>query len=250
LTDGENSEIKRRMVRCEKVTKVYNTGKTPVTALRDVDLDVKKGEFLSIMGPSGSGKSTLLHLMGCLDVPTSGEIILEGQRTSGLTDRELTLLRRKKIGFVFQFFNLLPTLTAEENVALPLLLDGKRPKEVRVRARELLEHVGLAGRAHHTPDEMSGGEMQRVAIARALVTNPSLILADEPTGNLDTKTGEGILKLLRKVRDDYGHTIILVTHDLRAAAFGERTIVLRDGQIVNDSVPHAKKRRRAYRRDH
>src|SRR5262245_36880878 len=186
------------MVEIDGVTKVYSQGGNEVRALAGVTLRVAAGEFVSVVGPSGSGKSTLLHLMGGLDTPTSGAVSIEGRRLSAMRDDEVTIFRRRKIGFVFQFFNLLPTLTVEQNVALPLLLDGRRFRSVRPRVEEMLDLVGLGGRCGHKPDELSGGEMQRVAIARALVTNPVLLLADEPTGNLDTRTGETVLELVRE----------------------------------------------------
>jgi putative ABC transport system ATP-binding protein len=222
------------MVRVENVVKTYRQGSTSVPALGGLSLDIADGEFLSVMGASGSGKSTLLHLIGGLDVPDSGSISVSGQELSRMSDDELTIFRRRKIGFIFQFFNLLPTLSAEENVALPLLLDGKTMREVRPRIDTLLERVGLAHRKRHKPDELSGGEMQRVAIARALVVEPILLLADEPTGNLDSKTGEEILQLVKETAEQTKQTVVMVTHDARAAAYGERIITLKDGRIVSD----------------
>jgi len=213
------------------VHKVFRQGEAEVRALAGISLDIEEGAFVSVMGPSGSGKSTLLHLMGGLDLPTSGEVTVDGSALSRMSDDEITLLRRRKIGFVFQFFNLLPTYTAEENVALPLLLDGVGRRDVRPRVEAALEQVGLSHRRRHRPEELSGGEMQRVAIARALVIDPRVILADEPTGNLDTRTGEQVLELLTAARRDRGCTIVLVTHDARAAAHGERLITLRDGML-------------------
>jgi putative ABC transport system ATP-binding protein len=214
------------------VTKLYRQGETQVSALAGVDLDIARGEFVAIMGPSGSGKSTLLHLMGGLDAPSAGEIVIDGTSIARMSDDEITIFRRRRIGFIFQFFNLLPTYSAEENVALPFLLDGRRPREVRERVEAALEQVGLAHRRRHRPDELSGGEMQRVAIARALVIDPALILADEPTGNLDTRTGEQILDLVRAANRARGCTVVLVTHDARAAAYGRRIITLKDGAVV------------------
>jgi putative ABC transport system ATP-binding protein len=205
-----------------------------VRALAGVTLDVVRGDFVAIMGPSGSGKSTLLHLMGGLDAPSAGEITIEGTAISRMSDDEITIFRRRRVGFVFQFFNLLPTYTAEENVALPLLLDRRRPRDVRERVAAALEQVGIAHRRRHRPDELSGGEMQRVAIARALVIEPALILADEPTGNLDTRTGEQILDLIRDANQVRGCTVVLVTHEARAAAYGRRAVVLKDGAVVSD----------------
>jgi putative ABC transport system ATP-binding protein len=187
------------------------------------------------MGPSGSGKSTLLHLMGGLDTPTAGEIVIDGTAISRMSDDEITIFRRRKIGFVFQFFNLLPTYSAEENVALPLLLDRRRARDVRERVGVALEQVGLAHRRRHRPDELSGGEMQRVAIARALVIDPLLILADEPTGNLDTRTGEQILDLIREANRGRGCTVVLVTHEARAAGYARRTVTLKDGRVDGDA---------------
>jgi putative ABC transport system ATP-binding protein len=224
------------MIALRSVRKVYGRGETEVCALSAVSLDISEGEFVSVVGPSGSGKSTLLHLLGGLDQPTSGEIVIGGTPISGMTDDEITIFRRRKIGFVFQFFNLLPTLTAEENVALPLLLDGRAWRTVRPNVEAVLEQVGLGRRRGHRPDELSGGEMQRVAIARALVIDPLLILADEPTGNLDTRTGEQILGLIHDANRSRGATVLLVTHDARAASYGTRTVTMQDGAIVQDTT--------------
>jgi putative ABC transport system ATP-binding protein len=210
--------------------KIYQLGGYQVHALSGVDFHVEKGEFVAIMGPSGSGKSTLLHLLGGLDSVTQGEVLMAGQPFSELSDQEITLARRRNIGFVFQFFNLLPTLSAEENILLPVLIDGKNPDAYQTRVDKLVEMIGLGDRRKHKPDQLSGGEQQRVAIARALVTNPTILLADEPTGNLDTKTGKIIMSLLRQSCDDLGQTIIVVTHDPRAAAFADRVVFLRDGK--------------------
>jgi putative ABC transport system ATP-binding protein len=224
------------MLAVRDATKSYRQGEAEVKALAGVTLDVAAGEFVAIVGQSGSGKSTLLHLMGGLDQPTSGEIVIGGTPISGMTDDEITIFRRRKIGFVFQFFNLLPTLTAEENVALPLLLDGRAWRTVRPNVEAVLEQVGLGRRRGHRPDELSGGEMQRVAIARALVIDPLLILADEPTGNLDTRTGEQILGLIHDANRSRGATVLLVTHDARAASYGTRTVTMQDGAIVQDTA--------------
>ena len=221
------------MIVLRAVDKIYRQGATEVAALRGVTLDIAAGQFVSVVGPSGSGKSTLLHLLGGLDQPTAGEIEIEGTPIAAMSDDEITIFRRRRIGIVFQFFNLLPTLSAEENVALPLLLDGRRARDVRPRVESVLEQVGLAHRRRHRPDELSGGEMQRVAIARALVVEPALILADEPTGNLDTATGEQILELLREANAARGATIVMVTHDPRAAAYAGRTVAMRDGLVVS-----------------
>jgi putative ABC transport system ATP-binding protein len=215
----------------QALCKQYEMGEHTVNALAGVDFVVEKGEFVAIMGPSGSGKSTLLHLLGGLDKPSDGEVTLAGQRLSILNDKETTLVRRHNVGFVFQFFNLLPTLTTEENVALPLIIDGQNLRKHQQRIDRLLELVGLTDRRGHKPDQLSGGEQQRVAIARALVTEPAIVLADEPTGNLDTRTGRAIMELLRESRDALGQTIIVVSHDPRAAAYADRIVFLRDGRI-------------------
>ena len=222
------------LLEVKSLEKSYARGDQTVRALRGIQLEIKDGQFVSIMGPSGSGKSTLLHLMGGLDRPTSGQVILKGQAIDRLSDDELSRFRRKKLGFIFQFFNLLPTLSALENVALPRLLDGERMKNIESKARGLLERMNLGHRLHHRPDQLSGGEMQRVAIARALVSDPLLLLADEPTGNLDSKTGESILSLLKEMCVEEGKTIIMVTHDPKAAQTGNRLIRLRDGNLESD----------------
>jgi putative ABC transport system ATP-binding protein len=223
------------MLSVRGATKTYRQGDAEVQALAGVTLDIAQGEFVAIVGPSGSGKSTLLHLMGGLDLPTSGDILIDGTSIGRMSDDDVTVFRRRSIGFVFQFFNLMPTLSAEENVALPLLLDGKRAREIAPRVAAALEAVGLGHRRTHRPDELSGGEMQRVAIARALVIEPKLILADEPTGNLDSATGQQILDLIRRANHERGATIVMVTHDARAAAHGTRVVTMRDGQIVGDA---------------
>jgi putative ABC transport system ATP-binding protein len=221
------------MIELERVGKQY-PGKRHVTALNDVSLVVARGETVSIIGPSGSGKSTLLHLVGGLDSPTSGDVRVDGRSLAGLSDDQLTQLRRDKIGFVFQFFNLLPTLTCLENVGLPLHLRGWRARDVDARARDLLSMVQLGARMHHRPDELSGGERQRVAIARALSVYPPIILADEPTGNLDSQTGHEILELFRDLHARLGTTLVLVTHDMRVAESCQRTVTVRDGRIVGE----------------
>ncbi len=217
----------------QQVSKQYQMGEVSVDALARVDFTVEEGEFVAIMGPSGSGKSTLLHLLGGLDGPTEGEVTLGGKRLSKLSDREVTLVRRRNVGFIFQFFNLLPTLSAEENIALPLLIDGQNIKKHQEKIDRLLEIVGLSDRRHHKPDQLSGGQQQRVAIARAFVTDPAIVLADELTGNLDSKTGEEILDLLRRSCDEFGQTIVMVTHDAKAASFADRVVFLMDGRIVD-----------------
>ncbi len=212
----------------------YGSGATCVHALRGVDLVVARGEFLAIMGPSGSGKSTLLHILGALESPTGGTVAVGGNRYEGLGDRRLTRFRRDHIGFVFQFFNLLRSLTALENVLLPALIAGERPEAHLERARVLLDTVGLADRADHLPSELSGGEQQRVSIARALLLSPEIVLADEPTGNLDSRSGKGVLRLLRELNETEGRTIVMVTHDPAAAATADRVVFLRDGRIAGE----------------
>ena len=221
------------MIALDEVTKQF-AGKRDVIALDAVTLAIPRGEMVSIIGPSGSGKSTLLNLVGGLDRPTTGQVSIDGERLGGLTDDELTKVRRDKIGFIFQFFNLLPTLSCLENVGLPLHLRGWPRKKVDDRARELLSLVQLDRRLTHLPEELSGGERQRVAIARALSVYPPVLLADEPTGNLDTRTGEEILALMRDVHTRLGCTVVIVTHDLHVAHSCQRTIALRDGRIVED----------------
>ncbi len=215
------------------LSKQYQLGEHLVNALRGVDVQVTEGEFLAIMGPSGSGKSTLLHLLGGLDAPTGGDVVLTGKSLAELSERKATLARRHHVGFVFQFFNLLPTLTAEENILLPVIIDGKDPRKYEDRLTDLLDLVGLSERRSHKPDQLSGGEQQRVAIARALITQPAILLADEPTGNLDSKTGKAIMSLLRRSCDELGQTVIVVSHDSKATAYADRIIFLRDGDIVH-----------------
>lgn len=222
---------KNEIVKLEEVVKTYFLDHIEVPALRGVDLFVEEGEFVSIMGPSGSGKSTLMNLIGCLDRPTSGKVKIDNRDISKLSDDELAGIRREKIGFVFQQFNLIPRLTARENVELPMWFAGISKAERLKRSTGLLERVGLAHRADHRPSELSGGESQRVAIARALANDPKIILADEPTGNLDTKSGEGIIKLLMEL-SDRGKTVVMVTHDPVFGRRAERTINIRDGVII------------------
>jgi putative ABC transport system ATP-binding protein len=221
------------MIELEHVSKQFE-GTRNVTALNDVDLSIGKAERVAIIGPSGSGKSTLLNLVGGLDRPSSGHVRVDGKPLAGLSDDDLTRVRRDTIGFVFQFFNLLPTLTCLDNVALPLHLRRWRRREAVARAQELLTAVELGGRMHHLPEELSGGERQRVAIARALSVYPPIVLADEPTGNLDTRTGNEILALFRDLHERLRTTLVIVTHDMRVAETCERTISLRDGRIVED----------------
>ncbi len=221
------------MITLSGVSKIFD-GRRTVTALDAVDLTVERGEMVSIIGPSGSGKSTLLNLIGALDRPTAGWIAIDGQRLDGLDDDGLTRVRRDKIGFIFQFFNLLPTLSCVENVALPLHLRGWARKKAAARAQELLELVQLGKRLEHVPDELSGGERQRVAIARALAVYPPVLLADEPTGNLDSATGADILALIQRLHRELGATVLVVTHDQTVARSCARTIALRDGRVVSD----------------
>ena len=223
------------MIRCIDVRKAYRQGENEVVALAGVSIDIPQGAFAAIMGPSGSGKSTLLHLMGGLDRPSGGELLVDGRLVGQMADDEVTLFRRTNIGFVFQFFNLLPTLTALENVTLPLVLDGRSKAEADQRAALLLEKVGLEKRRHHLPEALSGGEIQRVAIARALAFNPPILLADEPTGNLDSKTGQDVLSLLRQINQERGSTVVIATHSQEAAHCADRTIYLRDGRVERET---------------
>jgi putative ABC transport system ATP-binding protein len=224
------------MMELQDVSKSYPQGRRMVHALRGVSLKILAGEFVSIVGPSGSGKSTLMHLLGALDVPTSGRVWFDGRDLQAMTDPERSLLRRNRIGFIFQFFNLLPTLTAVENVSLPLMLGGAPRKQARDKALAGLKQVGLAERASHFPEELSGGEMQRVAIARALVTEPEAILCDEPTGNLDSVTSKEILTLLRALPEAGRRSVVMVTHDPQAAGYGDRLITIRDGLIESEEI--------------
>lgn len=213
------------------VTKVYQQGRRTVHAVRGVSLRIESGEYVSIMGPSGSGKSTLMHLLGALDTPTSGQALFGGTDLQSMSDRQRSLLRRNRIGFVFQFFNLLPTLTAAENVAMPLLLGGVSRRIALAKSDAALDRVGLMDRADHFPEEMSGGEMQRVAVARSLVTEPQAVLCDEPTGNLDSVNAREILRLLRELPEEGRRSVVMVTHDLRAAEVGDRIIRIADGLL-------------------
>ena len=224
--------IKGIIIELHNVWKIYRLGKTEVNALKDLSLIIEKGEFLAIQGSSGSGKSTMLNSIGCLDKPTSGKISLEGKDISSLSRSDLAQVRGQKIGFVFQQFNLIPALSALKNVMLPMIFQGVLKKKRKERAKKLLNSVGLSGRIYHKPNEMSGGEMQRVAIARALANNPELILADEPTGNLDSRTGKEIMALLEKLHKEEDKTIIMVTHDDKLAKEADRIVYLKDGQII------------------
>jgi len=223
------------VIEAKGLTKIYRMGEEQVHALRGVSFSVEKQEFIAIMGPSGSGKSTLLHIIGCLDRPTSGQLLIDNQDVQRATDNQLAEIRNRKVGFVFQTFNLLPKATALENVELPMIYAGVRRKERRERAAAVLERVGLADRMNHRPNEMSGGQRQRVAIARAIVNEPAFILADEPTGALDTKTGTQILDLFEELNAE-GNTIILITHDPNIAARAKRVIHLLDGLMVSDTA--------------
>jgi putative ABC transport system ATP-binding protein len=228
------------VVRIENVTRVYAVGKLETHALRGVSLSIEPGEFTALVGPSGSGKTTLLQLMGCLDQPTTGQVVLNGQDVSRLNRNQRADMRRSTIGFVFQFFALIPTLTAYENVEMPLLLAGKSQEERRARVQQLLDSVGLADRAAHRPDQLSGGEQQRVAVARALASGPSLILADEPTANLDTANGEQVMATMTRLNKETGVTFVFATHDPRVVKFARRVITMQDGLVVNHNTPSRK----------
>jgi putative ABC transport system ATP-binding protein len=225
-------------VHVEHVSKTYHTGVVETRVLRDVSLDIAPGEFTALVGPSGSGKTTLLQLIGCLDQPDEGTITFEGRDVTRLSADQRADLRRERIGFVFQFFALVPVLTAYENVELPLLLNGVKANERRARVLELLEAVGLAHRADHRPSQMSGGQQQRVAIARALATRPALVLADEPTANLDTANGQQVMEIMQRLNRETGTAFVFSTHDPRVIAFARRVVTLRDGQIVADGAEH------------
>jgi putative ABC transport system ATP-binding protein len=229
---AEPSVATRAVVSADSITRRYGEGESAVDALRGVSLQIMSGELTAVMGPSGSGKSTLMHILAGLDRPTAGTVEISGEEITDMNDNELTLLRREHIGFIFQFFNLLPMLSAEENILLPLSLAGEKPD--REWVDELIGKVGLADRRSHRPSELSGGQQQRVAIARSLVTRPTVLFADEPTGNLDSTTSDEILQLLRGSVDDYGQTIVMVTHDAGASAVADRTMFLADGSLVKD----------------
>lgn len=222
------------LIEVKNLCKVYGSGEAKVEALKDINLKIEQGEFVAIVGPSGSGKSTLLHLLGGVDKPTSGEVIIKGESIYKLKEKELSILRRRKIGFVFQFFNLIPVLTAEENIEMPVLLDGK--KIDREYMNDLLKLLGLENRRKHHPSELSGGQQQRVSIGRALANKPSVILADEPTGNLDSKNSKEILELLKYSAKKYNQTLILITHDINIAKSADRIITIEDGEITTDEV--------------
>ncbi|MGH2959736.1 MAG: ABC transporter ATP-binding protein [Solirubrobacterales bacterium] len=221
-------------VKVSGLTKRYESGETSVDALKGIDLTIERGEFVAVMGPSGSGKSTLMHILGALETYDEGSVSIGGDEIGGLNEEQLTLLRRDSIGFIFQFFNLLPTMTAEENVMLPSMISGEKSGELHERAAELLKLVGLTDRARHLPSQLSGGEQQRVSVARSLMREPALLLADEPTGNLDSKNGAAVLDMLREVQQEAGHTIMMVTHDAAAASRASRVVFLRDGLIAGE----------------
>lgn len=223
------------VIKTENITRIYKTGKVETQALRGVSLSIEKGEFTALVGPSGSGKTTLLQLMGCLDQPTSGRVFINGKDVSRLNRSQRADMRRGTIGFIFQFFALIPTLSAYENIEIPLLLNGYSASQRRERVMELLEAVDLRDRAHHRPDQLSGGEQQRVAIARALATHPVLVLADEPTANLDTENGRHVMEIMQRLNQETGTTFVFATHDPRVIAFARRVITLRDGQVSEDS---------------
>jgi putative ABC transport system ATP-binding protein len=225
------------LIQAENLTKVYGSGDTAVTALDHINLSVEAGEFVAVMGPSGCGKSTLLHLLGGLDRPSEGQVFIAGQPINALSDDDLTKLRRRKIGFVFQFYNLIPVMDATENAALPVTLDGTSPAKAMAKAREWLEKVGLGNRLKNRPDQLSGGQQQRVAVARALVAEPAVVLADEPTGNLDSHASDEIAALLRQVADEWGRAVVMVTHDAHVASYADRIIFLKDGLIVEEKRP-------------
>jgi putative ABC transport system ATP-binding protein len=226
-----------KVIQLQDVTRIYRIGEVETLALRGVTLGVEDGEFSAIVGPSGSGKTTMLQLMGCLDRPTSGNVFIDGKDVTRLSPNKRADLRKGTIGFVFQFFALIPGLTAYENVELPLLLTGEKASDRRARVQELLEAVGLSDRARHRPDQMSGGEQQRVAIARALATHPVLILADEPTANLDTDNGRQVMEIMQRLNEETGTTFIFATHDPRVIPFARRTVELRDGRLADNSHP-------------
>ena len=230
------------LIQTQSLTKTYGKGDTAVTALAGLNININAGEFVAVMGPSGCGKSTLLHLIGGLDRPTSGRVMIDGHDLIDLNDAKLTELRRRKMGFVFQFFNLIPVLTAVENAALPLTLDGAKPAAAKQKADEWLRKVGLGDRLSNRPDQLSGGQQQRVAVARALVAEPALVLADEPTGNLDSKAADEIAMLLRQVADEWNRAVLMVTHDPRIAAYADRIIFLKDGTVVEETKLNGKEK--------
>ncbi len=222
----------KAIIECKNVWKIYNPGSSAeVKALRGIDLSVKEGSFISIMGSSGSGKSTLLHIIGCLDKPTKGKVYVDGKDVTQLNDKQLAMIRRYTIGFVFQFFNLIPSLTALENVMLPMIFAGVKKSERVRRAKHLLKELGLAHRINHKPNQLSGGERQRVAIARALANDPKIILADEPTGNLDSRSGKSVMEIFQRLNKEKGKTIVLITHDPEVAKYADKIVKIKDGKI-------------------
>jgi putative ABC transport system ATP-binding protein len=237
---GANEEHNMEVTKVEGVTRVYKVGEVETRALRGVDLTIQNGEFTALVGPSGSGKTTLLQLIGCLDLPTSGRVSINGQDVSHLNRNQRADMRRGTIGFIFQFFALIPTLSAYENVEMPLLLNSHSPSERKERVMRLLESVGMTDRAGHRPDQLSGGEQQRVAVARALAPSPKLILADEPTANLDTANGEQVMEIMTRLNQETGITFIFATHDPRVIKFARRIVTLRDGRVVDDKTQSPK----------
>jgi len=231
LNMSNRGEFMETIIEVVDLFKTYTLGTVPVEVLKDINLSITKGEFITIMGPSGSGKSTLLYLIGGLDNPTNGKIIISGQDIAILSDQEQSVMRRRKVGFVFQFYNLVPNLTVEDNIMLPILLDGKQIKNYQKKLDDILDIVELSDRKTHTPRELSGGQQQRVAIARALINEPDIILADEPTGNLDSKTAEEVMKLLQLINYEKGKTIVQVSHSLETAKYGNRIINVKDGRV-------------------
>lgn len=229
-----NGAIKMKILEIKNLCKTYGNGDTAVKALDNVSFSVEKGEFVAIIGPSGSGKSTLLHILGGVDVPTSGSVVIDGTDISKLNETALAIFRRRQIGLIYQFYNLIPILTVEENMTLPLLLDGKKPDKAVIK--ELTETLGLSKRLGFLPNQLSGGQQQRVSIGRALINNPALMLADEPTGNLDSKNSHEIISLLRRFNREHGQTVIIITHDESIALSADRTIAIVDGKIVKDGV--------------
>ncbi len=231
MNRGDTMDASQIVVKTNQLYKTYHMGDVAVEVLKDINIEIRKGEFVSIMGPSGSGKSTLLYLLGGLDHPTSGSILIEGTELASMQDKEQSIMRRRQVGFVFQFYNLIPNLTVEENILLPVLLDGHKIKAYEQKLSDILAIVGLGDRRKHTPRELSGGQQQRVAIARALINEPDIILADEPIGNLDSKTGTEIMELLERINKEQHKTIVQVTHSNEAAAYGHRIIQVRDGSV-------------------
>ena len=228
------------ILRTENLIKDFSTEEITTRVLNGIDMEIDEGEFVAIMGPSGSGKSTLLYLLGGLDLPTDGRIFLGGKDISTLDDMEMSKVRRREMGFIFQFYNLIPVLDVEENILMPINLDGKNVYDYQERLDRIIDIVGLSDRRHHRPSQLSGGQQQRVAIARALINEPKIILADEPTGNLDSKTGEEIHNLLKKLSEEEGRTVIMVTHDRKAAEYADRIVFIRDGEIENEHVKIAR----------